>query len=197
MYKLIRVATAAAVSAGLTTGLASGIASAQGGFIDTTGPNSTNTIRERNERRLDIDNRNDIRLRNTNWQRATTGDAEVRNNTFGGDAWTGDASNDNSFDATVDIDNSSTSGFSGFDGFSHGDGGTIHFTGPNSHNRIDTRNTTRVDIDNRNDVNISNHNDQIAESGDATVRNNTEGGSAVTGDAENTNSASFDISISN
>jgi hypothetical protein len=192
MRKLLRIASAAAVSASLVTGFA---AAETGGSIDTTGPDSHNVIINKNSDKLRVHNDNDVSLRNTNDQDADSGDAKVSHNTTGGDATSGDASNSNSLDASVDVSNGS-----GLEGFSLGSatgGGSISNTGPDSHNVIVNKSSTSVRISNDNDIKIRNTNDQDANSGNARVSDNTTGGSATSGDATNTNSATFSVSVSN
>lgn len=189
---------AAVLSLGLVVGL-SGFAGAATGTIDTTGPDSTNTIRSDSRYRVDVDNNNRLKVHNDNDQDATSGDATVRDNTEGGDAETGAAWNDNAFEAEVSVDNSAAA-VAAVEAAGNGGGdneATIENTGPDSVNRVvfDTR--TNIDIDNDNNLYVSNDNDQDATSGDATVRHNTEGGNATTGDASNTNSTSVRFEVTN
>jgi hypothetical protein len=189
---------AAVLSLGLVVGL-SGFAGATTGTIDTTGPDSTNTIRSDSSYRADVDNDNHLSVRNDNNQDAWTGDARAVDNTTAGDATSGDAMNDNAFEAAVSVDNSA-SGVAALEGAGVGGGdneATIGTTGPDSVNRVTFDSTTRVDIDNDNDLYISNDNDQNASSGDATVRHNTTGGSATTGDATNTNTTTVRFDVTN
>ncbi|HEU5004861.1 MAG TPA: hypothetical protein VFT49_02115 [Candidatus Saccharimonadales bacterium] len=195
MHKLIRLATAAVVSATLTTG----VAAAQS-TISTTGPNSWNWVHSSNRNHVSVDNDNHVSVHNNNHQAAYTGTAVVSNSTNAGDATTGDASNDNTFDATVNVDNSGSGAWvAGMSTVGSGgdSGGSIDTTGPNSHNAIDTQNSNSVRVDNDNNVYVHNDNTQCATSGDATVTNTTNGGSATTGNASNTNSSTFDLSVSN
>lgn len=187
---------AAVLSLGLVVGL-SGFAGATTGTIDTTGFDSTNRIHSETSQRVDIDNDNDLSVRNDNSQRAWSGDAEVRANTTGGDATSGDTSNMNSFDAEVSVDNSASVGdavAAGAGGAGDNDG-SIENTGPESHNSVWFENSSNVDIDNDNDLYVSNHNSQTASSGDATVKYNTTGGNATSGSAsnENTTTVRFDV----
>lgn len=187
---------AAVLSLGLVVGL-SGFAGATTGTIDTTGYDSTNRIHSETSQRVDIDNDNDLTVRNDNSQRAWSGDAETRANTTGGDATSGDTSNMNSFDAEVSVDNSASVG----DAVAAGSGnagdhdGTIENTGADSYNTVWFESNSNVDIDNDNDLYVSNENNQYASSGDATVKYNTTGGNATTGSAsnENTTTVRFDV----
>jgi hypothetical protein len=193
MNKLLRIAAAAAVSASLVTGLA---AAESGGSISNTGPDSTNKIINKNSDRLSVHNDNDVNVRNSNDQNATTGEAEVEDNTTGGDATSGNASNSNSLDASVTVDNSAGLANLSFGG-SGSSGGSIDTTGPDSNNVIVNKSSTSVRINNDNDINICNTNTQNATSGEASVEHNTTGGSATSGDATNTNSSTFSVSVTN
>lgn len=70
-------------------------------------------------------------------------------------------------------------------------------TGPGSTNKIDISNRTTTTVTNTNKVNLSNNNYQESESGDATVSDNTKGGSATSGDAANTNKTDISILFKN
>lgn len=188
---------AGVLSLGLVVGL-SGFAGATTGTIDTTGPDSSNTIKSDTSYRVDVDNDNNLKVHNNNHQKAWTGDAKVHDNTTGGDAATGAAWNDNAFEADVSVDNSaSTAG-----AFSGGAGGgdheaTIENTGPDSYNKVEFKSTTKIDVDNNNNLQVHNNNHQTASSGDATVTHNTTGGDATTGDATNTNSTTVRFEVTN
>jgi len=195
--QLYRAAAATVLGLSLTTG----VVAADTGNIDTTGPNSDNRISTRISNRTHVHNNNDIHVHNDNDQRAYSGDARVSGNTHGGDAETGDARNSNSTNVEVDVDNSASTGnidpSNNWGGGFGGGGGSISDTGPNSDNSIKTRVNNSVSINNDNDISISNDNDQHASSGDARVSGNTFGGDATSGDASNTNSSTFSISVTN
>jgi hypothetical protein len=165
--------------------------------INTTGPGSTNRVSVHKTNRFTQTNNNDVDIRNRNNQRATSGDATVRFNTHGGDATSGNASNDNSTDASVSISNDSSAGLGGGGFWGGGGAGSIDTTGPGSRNTITSTTNNSVRVTNNNDVDINNSNTQTARTGDATVRYNTFGGDATSGDATNTNSSSFSVDISN
>jgi hypothetical protein len=103
------------------------------------------------------------------------------------------------FDASVDVDNSSSvdAAVSYLEGMGGSGEASIENTGPRSDNRIISEVRTDVEVDNDNTLSVENNNTQIATSGDATVRNNTTGGDAISGDATNTNSTSVSFSVSN
>ena len=190
---------AGVLSLGLVVGL-SGFAGATTGTIDTTGPSSDNTIHSDTEYRVDVDNNNRLRVQNNNDQAAWTGDAEVDMNTEGGDAWTGSAMNENALDAEVVVDNSGSvaaavAPVTGGGAAEHH--AVIENTGPYSDNHVTFETQTDVDVENNNDLHVVNNNTQTASSGDASVTYNTTGGSAVTGDATNTNSTSIRFEVTN
>jgi hypothetical protein len=193
--KLLR-ATAVAVL-GLSLGATVASASPGTGVIDTTGPNSHNEVVFNGGNDVDLDNDNKVDVDNDTDQDADTGDAEVKNNTTGGDATSGAALNDNMLTGEISISNTnSNSAALGFGG--NGDSeGTITNTGPSSWNEVVFNNGSSVDVDNDNDVYIDNNTDQNADSGDAEVENNTTGGDATSGDATNVNTTSLTITISN
>jgi hypothetical protein len=197
-------------SIGLATlGLGLGVAAADGGSISTTGPHSENSIETEHNNEANINNHNTATVTNKNHQRATSGEAEVEHNTIGGDARSGNASNHNATDTRVSINNVGP-GFGNFfgggctsscgsscTGSCGGGGGSIHLTGPNSENEIETTIKNKLTVTNNNTVTVTNDNTQHARSGEASVEGNTRGGSAVSGSASNTNNTSTSVSISN
>lgn len=190
---------AAVLSLGLVVGL-SGFAGATTGTIDTTGPHSTNTIRSESDTRVDVDNNNRLNVNNDNDQNAWTGEAEAEDNTRAGDATTGDAANENAFDAAVSVDNSGSVAAAAElvgGGGSGSNEASISETGPDSVNRVTFDTNTRVDVENNNNLTVRNDNNQRATSGDASVEHNTTGGSATTGNASNTNTTSVRFEVTN
>ena len=188
---------AGVLSLGLVVGL-SGFAGATTGTIDTTGPDSRNTITSDTRYRVEVGNDNNLKVYNDNDQRAWTGDAEVEDNTTGGGAETGAAWNDNAFEAEVSVDNSASTAAAFEGGAGGGDHeATIENTGPDSVNRVEFDSRTNIDVHNDNNLYVHNDNNQTASSGDATVEDNTTGGDAVTGDATNTNSTSIRFEVTN
>jgi hypothetical protein len=75
------------------------------GTIDNTGPNSHNYIEFTNKVDTHVTNNNNLSVSNSNSQSATSGKAEVSNNTTGGDATSGDAMNTSSTTITFDVTN--------------------------------------------------------------------------------------------
>lgn len=189
---------AAVLSLSLLVGL-SGFAGAVSGSVSNTGPDSYNTIKSETNKRVRVYNNNRLRVDNDNRQSAHTGDAKVIDNTTGGDARTGAASNANSLNVSATVNNASSA--SAWAGVGGGGGGsnhaTINQTGPDSTNKIKFEDTTRVTVNNTNNVNVDNDNHQTATSGDAKVIHNTTGGDAVTGNASNTNNTTVKLDVRN
>lgn len=192
-----KTASAGLLSSAIVVGLA-GFASASSGTIGTTGPYSYNSVRHGSSTKVDVDNDNNLHLSNRSDQHASSGKADVRLNTTGGDARTGSATNANGTSASVTLDNSSSSAAALSKATaSTSDTGSINNTGAYSTNRVTFDSRSRVEVKNDNRVSVHNNTDQSARSGDAVVQQNTTGGSAVTGNTSNTNSSSFTIQIKN
>src|SRR4051812_37185193 len=117
--QLYRAAAATVLGLSLTTGI---VAADNSGTIDTTGPDSSNVIKATTTNKLTVKNDNDLKVKNDNDQWAKTGKAEVEDNTTGGDATSGDASNDNSTDVSVTVDNTGAGGLGSWFGSSDADG---------------------------------------------------------------------------
>lgn len=75
--------------------------------------------------------------------------------------------------------------------------GSIKDTGPNSTNTITATNTNTTTVTNNNFVDVTNASAQNASSGNATVKNNTNGGAADSGNASNQHNSNTSISIEN
>lgn len=193
MKKLLRAISIAV----LGVGLSAGIVSANSGDVSNTGPGSDNVIRFEGDERTTVDSRNNADVTNRNTQNADSGDAEVRGNTNGGSADSGGASNDNSTDTSVSQSNSgaTSAAMSGSGSGSHS--ASIDNTGPDSNNRVIFNETRTTRVDSRNNSSVTNNSNQTANSGDATVQNNTNAGDASTGDASNSNDTSTSVDQSN
>lgn len=194
MKKVKSAVTASVASLGLVVGLAS-FAGAASGTIDTTGPDSVNKIRHVTRNHTRVENRNNVSATNSNDQEARSGNATTRHNTRAGDARTGNASNANSLNASMTVENRmpTTNTNSG----SSNSSATIRETGPDSYNSVKTVTKNTVNVTNDNNLTVSNDNYQSAHSGDATVEDNTRGGSAMSGNASNTNSTTMTFRVSN
>lgn len=153
--------------------------------VSTTGPNSSVTVTSNNS--STVTNNNNLSVTNTSTQTASSGSANVSNNTTGGNATSGNASNSNSTTTSLQITNLSS--------MPSNDTWSASTTGPNSpiHEYI-TNNTT---VTNNNNVRVTNRNNQTASTGEAEVTDNTTGGNATSGNASNNNCTSTSISINN
>ena len=167
--------------------------------ITNTGPNSTNRISNTAQADCRVNNVNNVNVNSTNDQKAKTGNAKATHNTTAGDATTGNANNQNDITVKGSIDNSQAATDCVCVAVPVVDEMTaeISTTGPSSSNVITTDTTTKTDITNTNNVQISNTNHQVATTGDAIVSDNTTGGNATTGDANNHNSAGFLLNLTN
>jgi len=194
MKKLIRAAAATVLGLSLTTG----IAAAQTGSITKTGPGSSNHVSSNTRTSATVRNDNDLHVFSTNDQHSYTGDATAQRNTTAGDATSGSARNSNTVSVSATVDNSgSAAALMDATTPSSDASGTINNTGPNSSNTVSSNVKSTVNVTNDNDISVFNDNDQSASSGDATVRGNTTGGSATTGDASNTSSSTFTFDVTN
>lgn len=160
--------------------------STNSGKIDTTGPNSENKINDNSEKSHFFDNYFDASISNTLNSTASTGDASVLNNTIAGNASTGDAT------AFANIINllQSTWGLNGespklftkdIAGDYFGDiminPGSLKVTNDSypTNNNLEVKHVENAGI--QNNLNLT------ANSGNATVANNSVAGNATTGDA--------------
>lgn len=199
--KIQKTLGAGVMSLGLIVGLSGFVGATPGtGTIRNTGPRSTNTLTSHVSHRVDVDNDNDVSVRNYNTQDAWTGNARVVDNTTGGSARSGAATNSTAFNAHLDVDNSGSVA-AAVEPLSMGGGesgsASISDTGPHSNNQISSTMNTNVDVNNDNNISVHNSNTQTASSGNATVRDNTTGGDATSGSASNTNTSSLTLSIKN
>ena len=181
-----------------TAGLAVGVAAASSASLDSTGPQSHNSVKDTTSTNVDVHSTNNVGVNNGNSQGASTGDAKTKDNTTAGDATTGAASNSN--DVSTTVDSSGSCGCTDLSGLLGGGTGgnndsTISNTGPQSHNTVDISSKTEVHLSTTNNVNVNNNNTQSASSGKAEVSDNTTGGSATSGDASNDNSTTTSLSF--
>lgn len=87
------------------TNLVKGTLQKNAATIENTGPNSENKVIESNQSTTTVTNTNDIAVTNTNKQAAVSGSASVTENTTGGSATSGDASNANNTSLKINIAN--------------------------------------------------------------------------------------------
>ncbi len=195
--KISRIAGAGLMSLSMVLGLA-GFASAQVSVVET-GPDSVNVVKQISKNKVRVKNNNDLRLKNDNYQDSVTGDAKAIHNTTAGDARTGAASNANSLNVRAVVDNSATAVAAAKPPVvaSSSTDVKIDNTGPDSKNIVKVIHKNDVKVTNDNFVKVTNNNSQYAESGDAKVIDNTTGGSAVSGNASNTNSTTMTFEIKN
>jgi hypothetical protein len=165
-----------------------------GGSISNTGPDSNNTISGSNSNDTTLDNTNNSSINNVLVGQASTGNALVIGNTTGGSATSGDAQD---IANAVNMLQSSSNALGGktvtfvanINGDVNGDFmldpstlGSASTVQPASVNpAIGNNNLT---INNQNNATINNNINLAANSGDATVSNNTTGGNATSGSAE-------------
>lgn len=85
----------------------------------------------------------------------------------------------------------------GLSGLAGATSGTIGNTGPLSNNQISATELLTALFTNNNNVGVNNANAQGASTGSANVSFNTTGGSAVTGNASNSNNTSTSVNVHN
>lgn len=188
MKKIVRTAGMTVLALSLTTG----VAAAATGSIDGTGWKSHNKAYVSDSAKSVVENDNDVDVKNDVDQHARSGDARVWGHRADGDAETGDADNSASFSGSLSIDSSSSAAMASGAGLGDSDG-SISDTGSRSYNKLVVRSSSYNRVDNDNNVNVRNEVDQSAKSGDATVKYGD--GSATTGSASNSSSATFNVSI--
>jgi hypothetical protein len=193
MKKILRLLAIAVLALSLGTAGAS----AATGDIFNTGPDSYNKIEFENRHDVDVNNRTRANINNNNPQYAETGEAKVNHNTTGGDATSGEATNDSLLRVAGSVDNTASS-LAALEGASNGDdSASIEQTGPDSYNKVEFENKTYVDVNNKTSLNVNNNNPQTAVSGDARVEDNTTGGDATSGDACNISTVDVSFEVNN
>jgi hypothetical protein len=194
--KVTRGFGAAVASAGLVFGL-SGVAGATSGTIGTTGPFSNNQISSNEINTGLYTSNNSLPIHSANAQSAHTGSANVAFNNTGGSAMTGAANNSNSTNVVATVSNGGAGGMLGGTWGVNQDSATITTTGPSSNNQVFLNRTNTMTVTNNNSVPITTVNTQTALSGSANVSGNTFGGSAITGNASNTNTQTISVNVTN
>lgn len=167
--------------------------------VEDTGFLSKNIVKVKpTTTKVKVANNTNVNATNQTVQEAASGNAKVTGNTNGGDATTGDATNDNVTDLVVDVANDN-SGVAAACGCQGGDVDVlVSNTGPLSKNIVKVGGSgSSVKIQNNTNLNVLNNTVQNATTGNAKVSGNTNGGSATTGNASNTNSTSLSFSVSN
>jgi hypothetical protein len=194
--KIAKTAGVAITSLGMVIGL-SGLAGATSGTIGLTGPHSNNQITSTLNRNAVLTNTNTLGIDNWNDQDAHSGNASVDCNTTGGSAVTGAASNFNSTNTNLSVVNGAGGAGLGAWFAPSSNFASINTTGPKSNNQVTFTENANLVVTNTNTVSVTNHNDQDARSGNARVSGNTLGGSAITGNASNSNQTSTSVNIAN
>jgi hypothetical protein len=159
-----------------------------GSSISGTGPNSTNTINGSNTNGLTENNQNNASFNNILNAQANTGNASVLGNTNGGSATTGDAQD---IANVVNMLQSTSNALSGntvtFVANINGDVNGDLMLDPSTLGSIQPASATgqnNLTLNNDTTAGITNNVDLNAQSGDATVADNTNGGDATTGSAQ-------------
>lgn len=185
IQRIVRALTAVGFAASIS--VAAAPLAAADATISTEGPNSGISTSSTNS--TTVTNNNNVSVTNSNYQKASSGDATVSNNTTGGSATSGNATNNNETSTSVSISNIAM--------LPGGDMGDFELSteGPNSPIHASRYNSSSVT--NNNNVYVSNRNYQKASTGDAKVSHNTTGGSATSGNATNNNSTRTSVSINN
>ncbi len=179
-----------------------------------TGPDSTNTASQNCNSNIDVNAQTNANIVNNVNLNAQSGNASVTGNTLGGSATSGNATAElnilNLIDTAIGSSNSffgiiniygnldgdilfPTLGLNGAVASGTGEGTSgNNTTGPNSNNTTSTTNTDTTNINNNVNGSFNNNINLAANSGDASVTNNTAAGSATTGSAT-TNSSLFNL----
>ncbi len=193
--KVLQTVGVVVTSFGLAVGM-TGFASATSGMIENTGYRSHNNIKSSTKQKTMVKNTNNVGVGNSNAQKAESGHAMVKNTTNGGNATTGAAWNENSTSVSGTISNSSASAAPAPAAPTHTEGSIMN-TGAKSHNNVNVSQSSSSYVKNTNNVEVVNHSMQKAESGNATIMNTTNGGSATTGEASNRNETTVSLNVSN
>ena len=176
--------------------------------VSVTGPNSNNSSNTTANNNATVNNTNNQGITNNVTSKAASGNATISNNTKGGSATSGDASNStagtNSAITAFNLTGSSVIGSNDILVFVNVTGqwvglivgapagttaaefgGGITTTGPNSNNSTNASADNNATVNNNTNQQITNNINQNAQSGDATVSGNTNGGNAKSGNADN------------
>lgn len=171
--------------------------------VSITGPGSTNSSNTSVNNNVNVNNSTTEGITNNVNATATTGNATVSHNTSGGKATSGKATNSNitAFNLTgsqvigandllvfVNVAGGQWVGLilNAPAGATAAEfGGGITSSGPNSNNSTNTNVDNNVNVNNNTNEQITNNINANAQSGNATVSDNTSGGNAKSGDAAN------------
>jgi len=147
----------------------------------TTGPISQNFVTVKNTSDIEVENENDMDVKNTVNAIANTGHNSASTNTLGGEIRSGNAVGDLGLETKGNINTTSvTSAMGGFANVS----GNVD-TGPMSFNQETLTNTQGVEVENENkDADVSNFDTDSADAGWNNADTNTGGGSVLAGMAD-------------
>jgi hypothetical protein len=163
-------------------------------LIASTGPNSNNTIGGNSNNNLSVDSNASRTISNNIKTDTSTGNAKVDNNTSAGSATTGQSGTNVNSMNVVGQNVKAKNGLLVFVnvlgkwvGLVVGPANaTINNTGPNSNNTIGGNSNNSVSVNANENSLINNNINLSAQSGDAAVTNNTQAGSAKSGNADAT-----------
>lgn len=200
MNKLTRISATVVSSLALVAGFSGMAGAAPTVDLTDTGRDSTNKVEFENRVRTYVHNDTNMHLSNNNPQYATSGEAEAEDNDDVEHVQSGDAWNDSWAEFNVEVDNSSSSSMGGGGGMG-GDWSDAHVsmtdTGRDSYNEVEFENSSKTTVKNDTNICITNNNDQVATSGEAEAENNDDVGTVRSGDASNTSTAVFSVSVKN
>lgn len=196
--KIRKTLGAGVLSLGLVVGLAGFASAAPGsGSISDSGAHSYNKVTQWTSHRVMVSNDNDLHATNNNTQTAYTGVAVTKDNHTAGAASTGSATNTNSLNASVAVNNAASSAAAMPAPSTQSSTASITDSGAHSYNKVTSVDTSSTFVDNDNTVSVTNNNTQSAVSGAAIVKDNHTAGDAVSGDATNSNSTTISFNVSN
>jgi len=175
-----------------------GFAAASTVNFDTTGADSQQIVELNNGSHSTISNHNNVGVANFNAQSAQSGRVEAEKNTsVSGNVGSGDASNMNSTNTNIAVNNSGA-GMGSLGSAAPADTNvTMHLTGADSYNKVEVNNDRSVSICNDNNVGVLNMNLQSAKSGSVEAEKNTTVGGVTSGAAHNSNTTTTSVSITN
>lgn len=167
-----------------------------GGSIDTTGPNSTNSIRNITTANGQQTNNTGVDASNNTSQNAHSGNVSAYGNTYAGGGGSGRAYNGSTSGSSTNVGNGGSSG-----GSSGGNtpgfpttNSSISNTGPSSNNTISNHVTSNTSVTNNTNVSNINNTGQSSSSGNVTSSNNTTAGGS-SGTAGNSASSQGTVSV--
>lgn len=184
---------------GMATVSMAGFAAASTVEFDTTGPDSTNKVELESKSTVKNNNLNLVGVSSFNAQAAKTGHVSAEKNTsVDGSNGSGDAMNHNSTSTSATVSNTGSGEGTALAGWAPSNH-SVNFdtTGPDSYNMVEISDSRKVEMNNTNVVEVSNANLQTAKSGNVSAYKNTTVGGLSSGDAENMNTTTTSVNVSN